>query len=131
MADSPQESSSCRNAAAVVRPMRTAVSTSPVFDRGLHPDEPDDRGPPRVTVAVELFLRRGQQRLRPLRFRAGDPFDREEDPGQGGVPGVAELLEQGQALRRGLGAPGVGVDQAAAGPFDDGDRLQRQRPRRR
>jgi hypothetical protein len=29
--------------------------------RGLHPDEPDDREPPRVTVAVELFLRRGQQ----------------------------------------------------------------------
>ena len=66
-----------------------------------------------------------------LRVRAGDPFDGEENPGQGGVPGVAELLEQGKALGCGFGAPRVGVDQAAAGPFDDGDRLQRQRPRRR
>ena len=131
VADSPQESSSCRNAAAVVRPSADRGVDVAGLDRGLHPDEPDDRGPPRVTVAVELFLRSCQQRLRPLRFRAGDPFDREEDPGQGRVPGVAELLEQGQAFRRGFGAPGVGVDQAAAGPFDDGDRLQRQRPRRR
>ena len=48
------------------------------------------------------------------------------DAGQGGMPGVPELLEQGEALGRRLGARRAGVDEAAARTLDDRDGLQGQ-----
>ena len=131
MAESPQESPSCRNVVGGGATDADRGLDVAGLGRGLHPDEPDDRRPPRVTVAVELFLRSGEQRLGPLRVITGDPFDCEKDSGQGRVPGVADLLEESQAFGRRLGAPGTGVNQTAAGPFGHGDRLQSQSPRRR
>jgi hypothetical protein len=84
---------------------------------------------PLVVVGGELLVGGGEQRLRPSRLLVtlvrGDALDGQQHPGDGGPTGVAQLFEQGQALRGRLRAPRARMDRARAGPFHQRHRLQR------
>ena len=87
---------------------------------------------PRVTVGGELFFGLAQQRPQPGPGPAPvTPSTASRTRDRAAREVVAELLEQRQALRGGLGAPRAGVHQARAGTFHHGDRLQRAGPRSR